>query len=122
MDKGLAANLSKKAQDLRSSVTSTAHILQSSVLSTLGMDSQRKDTGLDPQREEEESIGAQSSNASTTTQSISSLEMLGNLLASNLQHLYSSLNKSNYQSLYSPFTKQSEQVCVEHPTVTAVPW
>ena len=136
-DKEFAADLSKKAMDLRSTVTSTAHTLQTSVLSSLG---------LDPQREagdgEEKSIFTLSSNASSMTQSTTSLELvhhlffeksqeLGVSVASNLRHLYLSVlsKQPDLQSLYlhllsrmdPPITKQAEKTLVD-PATREVPW
>ena len=136
-DKEFAADLSKKAMDLRSTVTSTAHTLQTSVLSSLGLDPQREAGD-----EEEKSVVTLSSNSSSMTQSTTSLELvhhlfvekskeLGVSVAFNLRHLYSSLSSKqpDLQSLYlhllstmdPHITKQAEKTLVD-PATREVPW
>lgn len=131
VDKELGAVLSKKAQELRSSVASTAHSVESAVLSTLGLEPQVQAEETSYSRTttepEIESSNVNSMNMVRILLSAKSQE-LGSVVASKLQTLYSSvLSREGESSLLScaaehDGTHQHEKAHVQRPTTSDVPW
>ena len=137
VDKEFGADLSKKAQDLRSCITSTAQSFHASVLSTLR---------IDPQHQDEGTITTHLANGSSTTRSkqdeenqegwhIDSFNMvrillseklreLGRIAASNLGFMNASLlsSESTQFSCTADHYTNQPKACVEPSKSLDVPW
>ncbi len=128
--KELGADLSNKAQELRSNVTSTVHSIQSAVLSTLGLDSQGQlEESSDSRTITQPEIESSNVNLLNTVRILLSekLQELGSSVSSKLQSFYSSVLSRDGDSLLScavehDETHQHENAHVQRPQSSDVPW